>query len=53
MNHHSKLSKRDKKKHFSSELGGGKGDTPRKFNKQGEDAYRANKFWDNPVRSDN
>ncbi len=44
---HHKLSERDKKKHFSHELGGGKGDRPRKYSRAGEKAYRSNKFWDN------
>ncbi len=51
MNHYDKLSKRDKKKHFSHELGSGKGDTPRKFSKEGDRAYRENKFWDKAPRS--
>lgn len=39
---HHLLSKRDKKKHFSHELGGGKGDCPRQFTKAGNDSYRDN-----------
>jgi len=44
---HHKLSKRDQKKHFASELGLGKTDLPRQFTKAGNDAYKGNKFFDN------
>jgi len=47
------LSKWHQKKYFSHETGGGKGDLRRKHNKEGNAAYRANKFWDKKKEPDN
>lgn len=40
--HMNKISKRNQKRHFSHELWGGKGDHRRKFDAEGEQAYRDN-----------
>jgi len=53
MNHYNKLSKEDKKRHFSHELGAGKGDLRFRGRRGREevnkelDNYRNNPFWDN------
>ena len=46
-NHIGSLDKWSQKKHFSHEVGSGKGDTRREFSIESEENYKSNTFWDN------